>query len=322
MRLREFVGDKGISLCFWGLGMTGCGLVMWSAGAAIEFLVLFEGFLALIAAGWLVVSWFIESRRQRRLALLIAQLPEKYLIGAVLPKPSSLVERRYYEMMEEISRSAVGLIEQARREKEEYFDYVEQWLHEMKTPLTAASLILDNSKDVQKLRRELKRADNLTESILYYARLTESERTQKISEIFAADVFHEAVLDQRALLIAAGIQVDISGDFRVWSDKKTLCFIIKQLLINCAKYCGGCTVFLHAENGVMTVEDNGPGILPQELPRVTHKGFTGSCGRTSGSSTGMGLYIVAQLCEKLNIGLEISSSVGEYTRISLNFLHS
>lgn len=78
--------------------------------------------------------------------------------------------------MKTISRSAIGVAEQALRDKEDYCAYVESWIHEIKTPLTACSLILANGADTRKLRRELKNADNLTENILYYARMRGAQK--------------------------------------------------------------------------------------------------------------------------------------------------
>lgn len=93
-------------------------------------------------------------------------------------------------------------------------------------------------------------------------------------------------------------------------------FILKQLLINCAKYCPGCQIQIILEPGCLSFEDNGPGIPAHELTRVTERGFTGRAGRTHGGSTGMGLYIVRELCKKLNIGLELASQEHRFTRFS------
>ena len=115
--------------------------------------------------------------------------------------------------MQILSRSAIAAVEQARREKDEYCDYVESWIHELKMPLTACSLILANDGDVRKLKRELKRADNLTENILYYARLRSVEHDTQIGKLQVAAVMDAAVKSQMELLIAAGISVEVDGDF-------------------------------------------------------------------------------------------------------------
>lgn len=158
----------------------------------------------------------------------------------------------------------------------------------------------------------------MTESILYYARLRAPERDTVIAKTSAQKIIGDAITSQRELLIAAKIGLETRGDFAVDTDGKAVGFIIKQLLINCAKYCRGCHVKIVAENGVITVEDDGAGIAPHELPRITARGYTGALGRQAGS-TGMGLYIVAETCKRLNIELSVSSKQGVGTTFALDF---
>lgn len=319
MKFGEYLSSKITILCF--LGMAG---VLFGVSAAIADMGL-HGILLLavvylfIIIIWLTIDFGIEKKKIKRLERLVKELPEKYLLGEILPVPSNPRERRYYQIMKEISRSAVGMAEQSRREKEEYCDYVESWIHEIKTPLTACSLILSNGSDVRKLKTELKRADNLTESILYYARMRTAEKDMQIKQFHIAEIYEEAVKSQMELLMAAKIRVETYGDFEVYSDPKTFGFILKQLLINCAKYCPGCLIKINAGERAVTVEDNGIGIPFHDLRRVTDRGFTGTNGRRLGGSTGMGLYIVRELCERLDIEMQIESVEGEYTKIKLSF---
>lgn len=324
MRVREYLASRAVTLCFLGMGGILFGCIMLTAGAGPGFVGVCACAYLLLILSWLLTGGLLEARRIRALEKLLGELPEKYLLGEVLPKPRDGVEKRYFRIMQEVSRSAVGIAEQALGEKEEYCDYVESWIHEIKTPLTACSLILSNDGDVYKLRRELKRAENLTESILYYARLRTAEKDVKIREFSVAEVMEEAVKSQMELLIAAGISVETEGDFLVSSDRKSFCFILKQLLINCAKYCPGCRVCMRAEDRTVQVRDDGPGIPAHELPRVTERGFTGSRTGENGTQpengTGMGLYIVRELCDRLGIELGIQSVQGEFTCVSLFFL--
>ena len=221
--------------------------------------------------------------------------------------------------MKEISRSAIGAVEKARAEKQDYCDYVESWVHEIKTPLTACSLILANGGEPSKLRRELRRADNLTETILTYAKLRTVEKDTQISLADIRKICDQAVREEMELLISADISISIEGECAAYTDSKLLVFILKQLLINCAKYCRGCQVNITLSENSLIFEDNGPGIPSHELSRVTERGFTGAAGRRHGQSTGMGLYIVSELCKKLNIELEISSEEHRFTRFSLSF---
>lgn len=319
MKFSEYVASKAITLCFLGIGALLAVIALGYGGAETSFLLGAGALFLAIVFAWLFCGFWLVGKRLKRLKRLMEGLKDRYLLGELLPAPQDPIEKKYFSIMKSVSRSAVGAAEEAIREKNEYCDYVASWIHELKTPLTACSLILSNGGDAVKLKRELKRADNLTESILYYARMRTIEKDNVIHEASASHVLNAAVKSQMELLTAAGISVEITGDFTVYTDAKALSFIVKQLLINAAKYCPGCRIEITADHGRITVRDNGIGIPPHELRRVTERGFTGSAGRRQGGSTGMGLYIVKNLCTQLSIRLAIDSEEGKYTSISLTF---
>ena len=71
-----------------------------------------------------------------------------------------------------------------------------------------------------------------------------------------------------------------------------------------------------------TSEDNGIGIPQSDIPLVCKKSFTGENGRKHAKSTGMGLYIIDNLCRQLGHKLDITSKVDEYTDVSIVFGHN
>lgn len=268
---------------------------------------------------WLAVNFYIMKRKVEKMNHLIQQLEPLYLIGELLPAPSSLIEQQYFEIMKIISKDAIDHVENADREAHEYKEFVEQWIHELKTPLTAMNLILANNGDTRKLRREMKRIENLTDQILQFARLQSIEKDKQFSHISLASLMNRAVKNQMDLLIAAGIQVTIEGDSVILTDQKALQFIVNQFLINSSKYCPESHVLIHIMDNGFIYEDNGIGIPKHELPRIFERGYTGTNGRKLGTSTGMGLYIVSKICKELNIHVEAESEVGQYTRFTLHF---
>ena len=211
MKLRDYTASKAVTLCFLGAGVMLLTIFLTAGGAAAPLVAMAAGCCVLLVSGWLVCGYLTERARLNRLERLINGLDEPYLLGELLPAPVNPVERYYYAAMKTVSRSAVGIAEAALREKEEYCAYVESWIHEIKTPLTACSLILANNADPRKLKRELKRADNLTETILYYARLRTAEKDMQVREIHAAHIMDDAVKSQMELLIAAGVSVSLNG---------------------------------------------------------------------------------------------------------------
>ena len=319
MSFWDYLSAKALPLCM--AGMAGLYLVLVWTLCALPFslLLMLLCSVLFVLLLCLLLGWRRADRRLRTLQSRLEALPEKYLIGETLPRPRDAVEREYFLLMKEISRSAIGAVEQAQAEKQDYCDDVERWVHEIKTPLTACNLILANGADPVKLRRELRRADNLTETILTYARLRTAEKDTQISLTDLRGLCDKAIREEMELLIAADISISVEGEASVYTDPKLLVFILKQLLINCAKYCPGCQIQISLEQGCLRFEDNGPGLPAHELQRVTERGFTGSAGRKQGQSTGMGLYIVRRLCEHLNIGLALASEEGRYTRFTFRF---
>ncbi len=319
MSVWEYIAAKAVPLCMAAIAGLYLILVCYfcAVPVSLTLILLLSGVLVLLLC--VIAGWRSADRRLRTLRSRLDALPEKYLIGETLERPRDAVELQSYLLMKEISRSAIGAVEQARAEQQDYCDYVERWVHEIKTPLTACTLILANGADPVKLRRELRRADNLTDTILTYAKLRTAEKDTQISLASLRAACDQAIREEMELLIAADIGVSVEGEAAVYTDAKLLVFILKQLLINCAKYCPGCQIHITMEPGCLIFADNGPGIAAHELTRVTQRGFTGSAGRAHGGSTGMGLYIVSELCKKLNIGLELASQEQRFTRFTFRF---
>lgn len=125
-----------------GIGGLYLAMVFYFCGLSAQLMciLLLSGFIILLLCT--VMGWQRADRRLRMLKSRLDAMPEKYLIAETLERPYDLLEQEYYLLMKEISRSAIGAVEKARAEKQDYCDYVESWVHEIKTPLTACSLIL------------------------------------------------------------------------------------------------------------------------------------------------------------------------------------
>ena len=300
------------------------GAAAWSAGAFLlgaELpLILFPVIFALaLAALALLFGWLRARRRLARLHRAADALSEKYLLGEVLERPLGGAEAEYYFVMKEVSRAAVDAVGEATRARDEYADFVEGWVHELKTPLTACSLILANGGDARKLRVQLRRADNLAESVLHFARLRRADAGWQIAPVDLRQAADEAVRGEMALLLAAGVRVEVEGEGTVSTDRRALLFILKQLLVNGAKYCRGGHMRIAAGGGALTVEDDGPGIAAHELPLIFGRGYVGGAGRRAGGGTGMGLYLVRETCSGLGIRAAAASEEGKFTRFTFTF---
>ena len=217
-------------------------------------------------------------------------------------------------------------INEVQRERKEYKEYIEQWIHEVKTPITAAKLICENNRSpfTRELMAKLEDINRFTEQALYYARSEHTEKDYSVREISLNKVVHEAIADNKYLLRQNHVTITVDDmEHRVYSDDKWIRFILNQIISNAVKYHTDQPALhffaLKEKNQViLSVEDNGIGIPKSDLPRIFEKGFTGQNGRTIHSSTGIGLYLCRRLCDKLGIGIWAASK-GKGTTISLAF---
>ena len=281
---------------------------------------------AIILLAGLFLTYWKRKRQMQKLLDMAGQLSERYLISEVMELPEQAEDQVYYQLLKMAGKSMLEQIGEVRRERLEYKEYIEQWIHEIKTPITAMKLLCENHRTdwTKELLLELEKTTRFTEQALYYARSEHTEKDYSVREMSLSQVVHQAIADNKYLLLQSGIRLEVEemAD-TVYSDEKWVRFILNQLIANAVKYRSGQPVLRisarrQQDQVILVVEDNGIGISPADLPRVFEKGFTGQNGRMVQQSTGIGLYLCKRLCDKLGIGIAAESS-GQGTAISLAF---
>lgn len=280
-----------------------------------------------ILVSHLVLIYYRRKEQMEKLLNLAEQLEERYLLSEVMEKPERAEDRVYYQLLKLTGKSMLEQVAEVRRERTQYKEYVEQWVHEIKTPITAMKLLCENnhSQVTKDLLVELEKVNCYTEQALYYARSEHTEKDYSVREVRLFDVVHQSIAENKYLLLKNGVGIDLQEtDDTIYSDEKWLCFILNQLIVNSVKYRTEQPVLKfyteHQDNQViLCVQDNGIGIDAGDLPRIFEKGFTGQNGRKAAhSSTGIGLYLCKRLCDKLGIGI-CADSEGSGTILRLIF---
>lgn len=281
---------------------------------------------ALVLLVGLFLTYWKRDRQMRQLLDMAEQLSERYLISEVMELPEQAEDQVYYRLLKMSGKSMLEQISEVKRERLEYKEYIEQWIHEIKTPITAMKLLCENHRTdwTKELLLELEKTNRFTEQALYFARSEYTEKDYSVREIALAQIVHQAIADNKYLLLQSGMRLEVEEiQDTVYSDEKWVRFILNQLIANAVKYRAGQPVLRFSacrqqNQVVLMVEDNGIGISPSDLPRIFEKGFTGQNGRIVQQSTGIGLYLCKRLCDKLGIGISASSE-GKGTTISLSF---
>ena len=308
------------------LGMLALALFLIASGNSIQTVLFILVVWLIVLFSCLLFFYFSRKKYLDKLLDMTEQLEERYLLPEIMQEPERADEQVFYQIMKMAEKSMLERIGEVQRERKEYKEYIEQWIHEVKTPITAIKLICENNRCsfTRELMAELENINRFTEQALYYARSEHTEKDYSVREINLSDVVHGAIADNKYLLRQNNVAVTVEDvEYSIYSDDKWLRFILDQLISNAVKYRADQPVlhfFAVKENDriILSVEDNGIGIPQSDLPRIFEKGFTGQNGRTIHSSTGIGLYLCRRLCDKLGIGISASSE-RKGTAISLSF---
>ena len=326
MNGKQYWKDKLPFLIINVICMVLLSLFLFIIGNSMDSIILILSVWLLILAVGLLLSYQKQKKQLDKLLKIADGLEERYLLAEMLPEPEQAKDQLYFQLLKLACKSMLEQIGEVKRERQEYKEYIEQWIHEIKTPITAMKLLCENNRSpfTRELLVELEKTNRFTEQALYYARSEHTEKDYSVQEIRLFDVVHQAIADNKYLLLQNKVTIQPEeSEVTVYSDEKWIRFILNQLIVNAVKYCREHPVLhfytkVQDDRVLLFVEDNGIGISASDLPRIFEKGFTGQNGRARQNATGIGLYLCKRLCDKLGIGIAVQSE-GSGTTIVLAF---
>lgn len=288
------------------------------------FTILLVLFILLFTFLYLYFIYFLKKRKALQMIHSCDKLKEKYYISEIIRKDDSIEGYPYYYVLKEASKAMNDKISDIEKNERDYEEYIESFAHEIKTPIAALSLYADNMKDAS-LKYEIRKIEEYVEQVLYYARSDTAEKDYFVKKIKLNEIIHPLILKDKDVLLNNEIKLNVHDlEVLVYTDEKWLSFMIRQVLNNAIKYLDKeeKTIEIYSEvhdnQVVLVILDNGCGIRASDAPRVFDKGFTGS-NRKKEYATGIGLYLVKKLSEKLDIAVSIESKYQEYTKVSFVF---
>lgn len=285
---------------------------------------LFFFFAVILFLFWSLYDYFRKKQFYDDLMSKLEKLPDKYLLIELLNQPNFLEGKILYQVLSESDKDMNEHIKITERRLKNFKEYLELWVHEIKTPLARSFLLL--GKKQTELEQALTEIENQVDQVLYYARSETAEKDYYIHKTSLKTVVNHVIKKNRDTFLSDKIQLELKNlDRTVETDAKWLEFICNQILQNSFKYRKekDAKITIQAIDSKDTVHfmitDNGIGIPKGELSRVFEKSFTGTNGRLGKSSTGMGLYICKNLCDKLGHTITIDSVSGSYTTVTISF---
>ena len=279
------------------------------------------GYPALLCA----VLWLLYAllrlrrglRKHRILSALTAALTED-----MLPEADTPEDEDYRRIIALLQEARILREEEAGRKAAEMAEYYTLWAHQIKTPLAAMRLTLQNEDSPlsRRLTAELGRVDRYVEMVLAYLRLDASATDYVLREYDLDPLLRAAVKKFSGEFIDRRLALELRPTgLRVLTDEKWLSFVLEQLLSNALKYTPSGKISLYGEEpAVLCIADTGIGIAPEDLPRIFEPGFTGLNGRTDKRASGLGLYLCRRVCRNLGHGISAESEPGKGTILRLD----
>ena len=330
MKWKQFLKEKVLTIfiLLFGIITIEIFLMIYNVGVFIKI------YIPIIIIGLYIISISIEYFKKKKfydnLSKILDDLEEKYLITAIVNNPNFLEGKILKNVLEQVDKSMLENVNKYKYMTEEYKEYIELWIHEVKIPIAASKMVIENNKNAttKSIDEELDKVENYIEQALFYARSNTVEKDYYIKRVSLKEIVNESIKKNKNSLIQGKIFINIHDlNLEVNTDNKWIVFILNQIIQNSIKYRKkeeGSTIEIYAESGkenaILYIKDNGIGIKNGEITRVFEKGFTGTNGRLSNKkSTGIGLYLCKKLCNKLGIAIELNSIQNEGTEVRLVF---
>lgn len=328
MKIIDYLKDKGIFLSINLMIFIIIVSLMYftQVSLAIIFLVFLVWFLPLLS--YILTEYIRYKKYFDNVENILENLDKKYLLPEVIKNSNFLVGEKIDYIFKNLSRDMHENVNYYKNMQQEYKEYIEMWVHEIKTPIASSKLLIENNNNeiTRKIDTQIDKIENFVEQVLYYSRSDEVGKDYIIKGINLSKIVKNVVKKNQRDFISKKISLQLDGlDEIIYSDTKWVEFILNQILGNAIKYSKGKEDKIKIEakklgNAViLIVEDNGVGISEKDINRVFEKGFTGENGRKFGKSTGIGLYLCKKLCAKLGLGLHIESKLNEGTEVSIIF---
>ena len=284
---------------------------------------------------WSAVCLFIDFYKYYKRHKLLHINREQFFDDAEqLPEHMDIIEYDYQELAKELYQEKQELISKNRIAKKELLDYYGMWVHQIKTPIAALDILLQNTEQmlyqldekemmleaisVSDMKMELFKIEQYVEMALNYLQVEDISSDLVFKKHELDDMVRQVIRKYAKIFISKKIKIDFKPTKAcIVTDEKWFIFVLEQIISNALKYIKKGQIFIYMKEKSLVIKDTGIGIPAEDLPRIFEKGFTGYNGRENKKSTGIGLYLCKNIMDKLQWNITVDSEVGSGTKIYL-----
>lgn len=248
-----------------------------------------------------------------------------YMVYLVFMAFLNKKEEKLKNQIQELEEANLNLRNDFLAKEKELQEYFLIWIHQIKTPITAGKLICDSdieNENVKNIKKELIYIEDYTNMALSYLKMANHNTDMDISLVNLDDIIRPLIKKYAILFISNNIKLEYEKlNVKVITDSKWCMVVIEQLLSNAIKYTknGIVSITFSEKENYLEIKDNGIGIKDSDLPKIFDKGYSGFNGRQNQKSTGIGLFLVKQILDKLGQKVKLESKLGEGTSVKVYF---
>jgi signal transduction histidine kinase len=322
MKFSSFLREKGLFLSLNFFTAAFCALLLSSFGVGLYF-ALFIPTVAIVGAVVSIIPEYFQKRDfYLEIESALERLDKRHLLSEVIERPGFLEGQIFHDALSSAGAAMNNEIAKYKNATIEYQEYIELWVHEVKTPIAAAKLMAGNSMN-ESMEDEIDKIDGYVNQALFYARSSIVEQDCSIRRVSLSYLVGATLKANSRFLISRNVSIYSENlDPDVFADVKWLVFIIGQIIGNSVKYGGKKLEFIGLErsgSSSLVIKDDGIGIPEKDLEKVFEKGFTGENGRRHGRATGLGLYLCRKLCHKMGLDIRVRASSKDGTEMEIVF---
>ena len=284
---------------------------------------------------WCAVCLFIDFYKYYKRHKLLHINREQFFDDAEqLPEHMDIIEYDYQELAKKLYQAKQELISKNRIAKKELLDYYGMWVHQIKTPIAALDILLQNTErmlyqldekemmqkaiSVSDMKMELFKIEQYVEMALNYLRVEDISSDLVFKKHELDDMVRQVIRKYAKIFISKKIKIDFKlTKACIVTDEKWFIFVLEKIISNALKYIKKGQIFIYMKEKSLVIEDTGIGIPAEDLPRIFEKGFTGYNGIENKKSTGIVLYLCKNIMDKLQWNITVDSEVGSGTKIYL-----
>ena len=213
MKFRDFIKEKIILIIGIILALISVEILL----LAYDINILIRVYCAFIVIFIVILAILIEYKKKKdyynELLKNMDNLKEKYLISEIIKTPNFIEGKILKEILQDTGKSMLENVNYYKNIQEDYKEYIELWIHEVKIPIAASKLIIENNKNeiTKSIDEELDKVENYTEQALFYARSNAVEKDYIINKTNLKEIVNGAILKNKTTLLNEKVSIELSN---------------------------------------------------------------------------------------------------------------